>query len=186
MSQNNPTKRVRMLQISSDHLSKPDIVMLKKYAKFVLDKFVKKSVQSKATIKICVVHEKDLDESIDKEDLRKYRAWCYYTGVVNNKRAFTVILNVRQIKTRSKNPLIRLGNLLMDLGHELVHIKQYLNNEMFDYVSGDIRYKGSYFDSSYAENEELYYDSPWEIEAYGREMGLYKMFCRKLQEDVKK
>jgi hypothetical protein len=173
-----------MLQISSNYVAKSDVAMIKKYARFVLDKFVKKSVQARANIKIRIVDEHDLDDSIDKEDLRKYRAWCYYDGIINEKRSFTVILNIKQIK-RSKNQLTRLSNLLIDLGHELVHIKQYLNNEIFDYVSGEIRYKGSYFDSSYHENEELYYDSPWEIEAYGRELGLYKMFCNKLWEGGK-
>jgi hypothetical protein len=137
-------------------------------------------VLNKAVIKIKVVHEKDLDESVDKEDLRKYRAWCYYDGILNERRTFTVILNAKQVK-RSTATLVRLGNLLVDLGHELVHIKQYLNNEIFDYVSGDVRYKGTYFDASYQENEELYYESPWEIEAYGRELGLYRMFCNNIK-----
>ena len=33
------------------------------------------------------------------------------------------------------------------------------------------------------EDEEEYYDSPWEIEEYGREWGLYKTFCKKLKEE---
>ena len=70
---------------------------------------------------------------------------------------------------------------MVDLGHELIHVKQYLNNEIFDYTDGAVRYKGSYFDSSYQDNEELYYDSPWEIEAYGREQGLFKMFVTKMR-----
>ena len=67
-----------------------------------------------------------------------------------------------------------------------MHVKQYLNGEIFDYKSGDVRYKGSYFDSSYQESEESYYDSPWEIEAYGREAGLYRMFLTKLKEEGSK
>ena len=66
-----------------------------------------------------------------------------------------------------------------------MHVKQYLNSEMFDYVAGGVRYKGSYFDHSYQISEELYYDSPWEIEAYGREWGLYKMFKTKLKDEEK-
>ena len=41
-------------------------------------------------------------------------------------------------------------------------------------------------DSSYSENEELYYESPWEIEAYGRELGLYVMFTKKMKEEGSK
>ena len=110
-------------------------------------------------------------------------AWCTYDNVVEGKKYFSVVLNIKQISKNGKRPETRLRKMLIDLGHELVHIKQYLNNEIFDYKSGDIRFKGSYFDSSYAENEELYYDSPWEIEAYGREQGLYAMFCSKLREE---
>jgi len=76
-----------------------------------------------------------------------------------------------------------LKQLLIDLGHELVHVKQYLNNELFDYKSGDVRYKGLFFDASHYTEEEKYFDSPWEIEAYGREWGLYKIFCNKLKEE---
>ena len=170
-----------MIQISSLHLSKSELTMIRKYAKFVLDKFVKRSTQAKSLVKIEVVHENDLEHYADIDDLRNYRAWCYYDGIHNDKKVFRVVLNVKQIRKTAKRPLVRMKNILLDLGHELVHVKQYLNCEIFDYVSGGVRYKGSYFDQSYQNSEELYYDSPWEIEAYGRESGLYKMFCSKMR-----
>lgn len=170
-----------MLQISTKYLTKSDIAMVKKYVKFVLDKFVQKSIQSRATIKIKIVHKDDLDDSVDSDDLKRYRAWCFYDGVVNDRRTFTVVLNAQQVKSAAKRQFVRLQPLLVDLGHELIHVKQYLNNEIFDYTDGAVRYKGSYFDSSYQDNEELYYDSPWEIEAYGREQGLFKMFVTKMR-----
>ena len=69
-----------MLQISTKYLTKSDIAMVKKYVKFVLDKFVQKSIQSRATIKIKIVHKDDLDDSVDSDDLKRYRAWCFYDG----------------------------------------------------------------------------------------------------------
>lgn len=170
-----------MIQINSYHLDKSDIAMIRKYTRYVLDKFCKKSAQYKSHIKIEIVHENDLDNYADIDDLRKYRAWCYYDGIRNDKKSFRVVLNAKQLNTRAKKPLVRMKNILTDLGHELVHVKQYLNNELFDYVSGGVKYKGSYFDYTYQQNLELYYDSPWEVEAYGREIGLYKVFVTKVK-----
>ena len=175
-----------MLLVTTEYLSKKDMAFLKKYSRFVLNKFVRKSLQNNSRINIKTVSPGDLDNSIDMDDLKRYSAWCTYDNVNEGKKYFTVVLNAKQINRNAKKPQVRLKKILIDLGHELVHIKQYLNNEIFDYKSGDIRYKGSYFDSSYAENEELYYDSPWEVEAYGREWGLYVMFCKKLKEESSK
>jgi hypothetical protein len=175
-----------MVVVTTEYLSKKDISFLKKYARFVLNRFVRKSIQSNSRINIKVLSPDDLNNEVDIEDLKRYRAWCTYDNVSEGKKYFSVILNIKQINKHAKSPQIRLKKMMIDLGHELVHVKQYLNNEIFDYKSGDIRYKGSYFDSSYSENEELYYDSPWEIEAYGREQGLYQMFCTKLKEESSK
>ena len=172
-----------MIVLNTEYLSKKEIAFLKKYSRFVLNKFVRKSVQNHARINIKIISPDDLNDNIDISDLKRYRAWCTYDSVSEGKKYFSVILNAKQVSNNSKKPEIRLKKMMIDLGHELVHIKQYLNNEIFDYKSGDIRYKGSYFDSSYSENEELYFDSPWEIEAYGREHGLYVMFCSKLKEE---
>ena len=84
---------------------------------------------------------------------------------------------------KAKKPIIKLRDVLITVGHELVHVKQYLNGEIFDYKSGDVRYKGTYFEASCTQDEESYYDSPWEVEAYGRELGLYRMFVTKLKEE---
>lgn len=170
-----------MIQINSIHLEKSEIAMIRTYSKYVLNKFVKPSAQYKSTIKIGIHHENDFDNYADIDDLRKYRAWCYYDGIHNDRKTFRVILNVKQINQNAKKPLTRMKNILIDLGHELVHVKQYLNNEIFDYVSGGVRYKGCYFDNTYQQSVELYYDSPWEVEAYGRELGLYKMFVQKVR-----
>lgn len=170
-----------MIQIKTIHLDKPDIAIVKNYAKYVLDKFVKRSAQGKALIRVRIVTEADFDDHADIDDLRKYRAWCTYDGVQNEKRCFTVILNAKQINNKAKKPLVRLKQLLIDFGHELVHVKQYLNCEVFDYTSGGIRYKGSYFGTEYHNDIQLYYDSPWEIEAYGRELGLYKMYVERMK-----
>ena len=62
------------------------------------------------------------------------------------------------------------------LAHEIVHLKQWLTGEMKDHIkSEDITktyWKGKLWKNSGDELDD-YYDSPWEIEAYGKEEGLY-------------
>lgn len=174
-----------MIKITdNNYLSKEELALVRKYSKFVLDKFVAPSVQQKAIVSINIVKKVDLYDNEDIDDLKKWNAWCVREDAPNDKKKFTIILNASQINKRAKSKLKKLKLLLVDLGHELVHVKQYLNNETFDYVSGDVRYKGERFESTYINNVELYYDSPWEVDAYGREWGLYMMFCSKYKREV--
>jgi hypothetical protein len=146
---------------------------------------VRRGIQNKSKIVIKVMSPEEFDAELDKNDLVNYNAWCTYDGIEHDKKNFTVVVNVNSISKRSKKPLLKYRTVLIDIGHELVHVKQYLNGEIFDYKSGDVRFKGMKFDASHYDNEEKYFESPWEIEAYGREWGLYKMFCNKVKEDFK-
>jgi hypothetical protein len=59
---------------------------------------------------------------------------------------------------------------LKTLAHEMVHVKQYARLEIRDLVSRPAtRWQNKYFE----EGAVSYWDEPWEIEAYGREIGLY-------------
>ena len=176
-----------MLSVTSAHLRSTDLSMVRKYARFVLDRLVRRSAENKSRITIKVLDPQEMKDAADLLDLKTYKAWCTYDGVDDNGiKKFTVILNAKTVSKKAKKPHIRLKQTLIDLGHELVHVKQYLHNEVFDYANGNVRHKGIVFSSEYQENEELYYESPWEIEAYGRELGLYRIFCNKLKEDSKK
>jgi hypothetical protein len=158
--------------------------MIRKYTKFVLNRLVRPCIQKKSKIHIKVLSEQEIKNADDLLDFKKYRAWCTYDGLDEKcNKKFTIILNHKRISKYGKKPQTRLKQLLIDLGHELTHIKQYLNNELFDYKSGEVRHKGSLFDASHYTDEEKYFDSPWEIEAYGREFGLYRIFCNKLKEE---
>ena len=176
-----------MLNVTSVHLRSEEKDMIRKYARFVLSRLVRPGILNKSRVTIKVLKKQDISTSDDFADLKHFKAWCTYDGTDDfaNKK-FTIVLMMRSINRKTKKPQIRLKNLLLNLGHELVHVKQYLLNEMFDYTNGDVRHKGIVFSSEYQENEELYYDSPWEIEAYGRELGLYKIFCNKLKQEMKK
>jgi hypothetical protein len=62
-------------------------------------------------------------------------------------------------------------NTLLTLAHEVVHVKQYATGELRDYRKRyhRTRWQGKVVD----EHEVYYYDLPWEIEAHGREGGMY-------------
>jgi hypothetical protein len=71
---------------------------------------------------------------------------------------------------------------LLAIAHEMVHVKQYAKGELKDYLKEEkSKYKNDhiYFESL------NYWDYPWEIEAHGRELGLYYRFIMKLREEDK-
>ena len=173
-----------MIAVTGNNLKTKELAVVRKYARFVLDRLVRRGIQNKSRINIKILSEQELRDAADLLDLKKYKAWCTYDGIDENGiKKFTVVLDQKHLNKRAKKPITRLKNLLIDLGHELVHVKQYLNNEVFDYKNGDVRFKGLIFDASHYMDEEKYYFSPWEVAAYGMELGLYKVFCNKLKEE---
>ena len=65
-------------------------------------------------------------------------------------------------------------NLLINLAHEMVHVKQWAKDEMYEYMEPHmVRFKGEKIHLK----EIDYFDYPWEIEAYGRQLGLFVRFC---------
>ena len=69
---------------------------------------------------------------------------------------------------------VKIRNLLITLAHEMVHVKQWAKNEMYEYSKLDeVRFNKTKFNIS----EIDYWDYPWEIEAYGKQLGLFVRFC---------
>lgn len=88
-------------------------------------------------------------------------------------RSFRVILDPSKMRyndsgeERSETEVAY--EILKTLGHELVHVKQYVRKELTTDRYGALRYNGVH----YSVNNLLeYFDLPYEIEAYGREKGL--------------
>ena len=70
---------------------------------------------------------------------------------------------------------LRMSSLLRALAHECVHVKQYYLKELQDSARTNItHWKGKRHDT----HKEKYWTLPWEIDAYGRETGLYEEFVR--------
>ena len=61
-------------------------------------------------------------------------------------------------------------DILTWLAHEIVHLKQFVRGELWDYESGRVQWKSRSFGRVH------YDDQPWEKEAYRLEGELYEMF----------
>lgn len=66
--------------------------------------------------------------------------------------------------------------ILTTLAHEMVHAAQYASGKMVAYkresMAHLVRFAGDHYDMTQID----YWDHPWEIEAAGRELGLYIRF----------
>ena len=60
--------------------------------------------------------------------------------------------------------------ILTWLAHEMVHVKQFVRKELWDYETGRVQWKSRSF------GRVCYNDQPWEKEAYRLEGELYEMF----------
>ena len=63
-----------------------------------------------------------------------------------------------------------LRKLLETAAHEMVHVKQFARREL--HPSND-----TWYGKTYNPKKVSYWDLPWEIEAHGREVGLFVRWC---------
>lgn len=95
--------------------------------------------------------------------------WCDGSSVWidsnHRPKEFSIILDSKMSKRRQ----------LITLAHEMVHVKQHAIGELKSMLmKREERWQGRYI----KENELHYFEKPWEIEAYGRELGLYQMYMQ--------
>lgn len=67
---------------------------------------------------------------------------------------------------------MEFDTLLKTLAHEMVHVKQYARNELRHVAKGGGRLH-KWFNETIDDEKVNYWDLPWEIEAFGREQGLF-------------
>lgn len=104
-----------------------------------------------------------------QDNLKKDAAYCEWLDHNEKPRRFRIVIDSRMGRRKT----------LECLAHEIVHVKQYVKGELKDYIYGNhVRWRGQkmFYDEN---DDETYFDSPWEIEAYGRQIGLYVGFCQK-------
>ena len=98
---------------------------------------------------------------------------CVDEDGTRNPRWFTINLKKQSI-----------DEMVKTLGHEMVHVKQHAKNELQSGVMiptrGGLkmtsRWKGEIWKPK--RNEHHYFDAPWEVEAYGREVGLFQRYIQ--------
>ena len=64
------------------------------------------------------------------------------------------------------------------LAHEMVHARQYVSGDLVDGSSAQCRWKGKDYEMPETSSDD-YYFTPWEIESYGLQVGLYRLYCAK-------
>ena len=81
--------------------------------------------------------------------------------------------------TISIHPKLSKKETLLAIAHEMTHVKQYAKGELSD--SMKVMYRCKWQGKQYNTDKIDYWDTPWEIEAHGRERGLYVQFIEHLR-----
>lgn len=68
-----------------------------------------------------------------------------------------------------------IGSLLEVLSHEMVHVKQYLLGELEDHADITL-WKGTEYQDTCAIGSAEYFFQPWEVEAFGMQVGLLHLY----------
>lgn len=97
--------------------------------------------------------------------------YCHPYEVGKNPRMFEISLNAKK----------RRHQVLQILAHEMVHVKQYARNELQSDDPDSASFAGKAF--KITNSLEDYLNYPWEIEAFGREKGLYLMYSALLKQE---
>jgi hypothetical protein len=153
-----------MIKVRGDKLSRRDRRFLKRAAQYTMDYLL--PVNSKIKINF-VIGPRAADESED------FNAVCTYI----RKAEFEIWINQNKINKRAKTLLGKFGKILSYVVHELVHVKQYASSELV-HVGDKYRYRGRLYNQPKDGDEDAYFESPEEIEAYGRELHLVKRFVK--------
>ena len=83
-----------------------------------------------------------------------------YCLETDNKRTFEIEIDRNQ----------KLRPLLETVAHEMVHVKQFARRELHPSMD-------TWYGKTYNPKKVSYWDLPWEIEAHGREVGLFVRWC---------
>lgn len=98
---------------------------------------------------------------------------CCHTDDDNaDPRFFTITIYVDKNFKYVGNAFI--DNILRTLSHEMIHVQQFVRKELVEEITktgSKVFWNGKVWKPK--KNEDAHYDAPWEIDAYGREPGLY-------------
>ena len=106
-----------------------------------------------------------LDIKLTKDLKKKEQAYGYCHIIdddLNRPREFMIELDASM--------KYGFDQILTWLAHEMVHLKQFVRGELFDYATGRVQWKKRMYGNVH------YEDQPWEREAYRLETKLYEEF----------
>ena len=98
-----------------------------------------------------------LDITVKLKTPKGAMGYCLET---DNKRTFEIEIDRNQ----------KLRPLLETVAHEMVHVKQFARRELHPSMD-------TWYGKTYNPKKVSYWDLPWEIEAHGREVGLFVRWC---------
>ena len=133
--------------------------LIESAAQYYAEKLVGKRLLK--TIKITIDLKRGM---LKKDDVEGTCIWDDWEDLRKTPRDFTIELDSG----------VNIRNLLINLAHEMVHMKQWVKGDMYEYSNPHIvRFMKKKYDMSNTD----YWDFPWEIEAYGRQLGLFIRWC---------
>lgn len=136
----------------------------RQFVRFFSNRFFTKDLNKQISVKLKIIRKRNLE----------YDDECAHVEWMDNNRQPRKF--VIHIYTPNK---ISLKYIISTLAHEMVHVKQFVKNELIDLPSTG--YNVSVFkNKKYNLNRVAYYDQPWEIEAFGRERGLMREYFEKV------
>ena len=143
--------------ISIDGTGPRNADKLEEAARFFAAQLIHTRTTNKIELDLEIVKTLDVDGECISEDDHK------------NPRYFTI-----RLKRAPIDEMIKV------LAHEMVHVKQYAKNELGKELALARGGKGLRIVTRWLgelwspkSKEDAYWDAPWEIEAYGREVGLH-------------
>ena len=130
-----------------------------------------KRLRNNVSINVHLKHHEEGGEAMLSEDADRYRP-----------RDFKVIIDHHQAEIddygRTRTDTEWGHTILRTLAHELVHVKQYLVGDL-SWRDKGMLWKGRMFAPEYLTDQ---LETPYEIEAYGREKGLLVSFLLRWKE----
>jgi len=148
-----------MFKFENTHMvGKDDLKKLRSLATFIVNKFFTKPKQKKLNIQ--VTFKKGLFDETNQF------ANCIWEDQHYRPFDFTIQIDPNQ----------KIQLLLNSLAHELVHVKQWAKGEFYQLQRETNVYK---FNGQRWNTDKVdYWDTPWEIEAHGRAIGLVVLWAR--------
>ena len=114
-----------------------------------------------------------LEIKLTKDLKKKEKAYGYCHIIDDNlsrPREFMI-----ELDTSMKH---KFDQILTWLAHEMVHLKQFVRKELYDYETGRVQWKSRSYGRVH------YNDQPWEKEAYRLENELYEIFAEWYYDNV--